>query len=347
MGEISVLGGGSWGTALACHLAGQGKIVQLLFRRPEMAERVARTRENETYLPGYALPRTVRVTADPRVALEGATLVLVVTPARGIDRAAGWLKTIGSARPAIVSCTKGIRADSLETPKRTLSKALPGLADRMAVLSGPTFARDLARGDPSAAVVAAADPALAREVQSAVSGGSLRLYTNPDPRGVELAGALKNVIAIAAGVVDGLGYGSNTTAALITRGLAEIMRLGTALGGQAATFMGLAGLGDLVLTCTGALSRNRGVGLELGRGRLLEEIVGETRMVAEGIATAGAARRLANREHVDMPIVEQVAAILFEGRRPADALAVLLARGLKAEAHHRGGKGTGHRPPVC
>jgi glycerol-3-phosphate dehydrogenase (NAD(P)+) len=331
MTDVAVLGGGSWGTALAAHLAGLGRSTTLLFRRADLARSVHESRENAVYLPGFRLPAQVHVTADAAEALAGAPIVLVVTPVKGLDLAISWIRPHALAEAAIVSCAKGIRAASLETPTAVLARECPERAGRLAVLSGPTFARELVRRDPTAAVVAARDRDLARQVQACVAGGPFRLYTNDDPRGVELAGALKNVIALAAGVVEGLGYGANTTAALITRGLTEVSRLGVVLGGAPATFVGLAGMGDLVLTCTGQLSRNRTVGRELGRGRSLQEIVGGMKMVAEGVSTAEAARRLARQVDVEMPIVEQVTAVLFEGRRPADALRTLLARELKEE----------------
>ncbi len=331
MADLAILGAGSWGTSLAVHAARQGLAVRLLFRRSDAAATAAATRVNSDYLPDAPLPDQVLVTADPATALAGVDLALVVTPVKGLDLAARWLAEHARERVVVVTCAKGIREPDLETPTRVLAAALPALARRLAVLSGPTFARELVRGDPTAAVVAAHDLGLARQVQERLSGGALRLYTNEDVRGVELAGALKNVIALAAGVVEGLGYGSNTTAALITRGLAEVTRLGLALGGRPSTFAGLAGMGDLVLTCTGALSRNRTVGRELGRGRSLAEITSSMKMVAEGVSTAAAAHRLAARHGVEMPIVEQVAAILFHGQSPAVALAELLARQLREE----------------
>jgi glycerol-3-phosphate dehydrogenase (NAD(P)+) len=326
MSEIAVLGGGSWGTALACHIAALGHSVSLLFRRPDAARSVRSRRENERYLPGFRLPDGVVVTAEPGAALAEATLVLVVTPVRGLDLALEWIRRHTLPSAVIVSCAKGIQPDSLETPLAILAREMPERAPFLAVLSGPTFARELARGDPTAAVVAAAEEEIARRVQERMTGGPFRLYTTDDPLGVELAGALKNVIALAAGVVEGIGFGANTTAALITRGLTEVTRLGVTLGGAPATFAGLAGMGDLVLTCTGSLSRNRSVGKELGRGRSLEEVLAGMEMVAEGVSTARAARTLARRAGIEMPIVEQVAAVLFEGRRPGEAIDALLAR---------------------
>jgi glycerol-3-phosphate dehydrogenase (NAD(P)+) len=331
MTDIAVLGGGSWGTALACHLARQGHGARLLFRSTAAAETVAARRVNEPYLPGVRLPSAVEVTSDPVRALEGVSLVLVVTPVKGLDLAASWIESHAPSGVPLVSCAKGLRPDTRQTPLGWLAARHPDRASQLAVLSGPTFAQELARGDPSAAVIASRDAGVAARVQAIVTGGSFRLYTNDDPFGVEIAGALKNIMALAAGMVDGLGYGSNTLAALITRGLSEMTRLGTALGGAPSTFAGLAGMGDLVLTCTGGWSRNRRVGQELAKGQALEAIVAGMRMVAEGVVSTEVARDLARQHAVEMPIVEQVAAILFEGRHPARALAALLARDPREE----------------
>ena len=331
MSEIAILGAGSWGTALAIHAAKRGQAVRLLFRSREAAQEAARSRENRAYLPGLPLPEGIQPTADPAAALRDAALVLVVTPVKGLELAAEWLQCASPPDIPVVSCAKGIRVETLETPTAYLARRLPGRAGRLVVLSGPTFALELAQGHPSAAVVASRDREMARQVQQAMTGGPLRLYVNADPLGVELAGAVKNVMALAAGVIDGLGYGTNTSAALITRGLSEITRLAVAAGAAPSTLSGLAGLGDLVLTCTGSLSRNRSVGRQLGEGRSLPEITAGMKMVAEGVSTTRAALSLARRHGVEMPIVEQMAAILFEGRSPADAVAALLARALKDE----------------
>ncbi|MFQ5767135.1 MAG: NAD(P)H-dependent glycerol-3-phosphate dehydrogenase [Acidobacteriota bacterium] len=328
---MAVLGAGSWGTALAQHLARRGNRVHLLFRNPDAAQQSAAERENKPYLPGVQLDRGLIPTADPDEALRGAQLVLVVTPVKGLGLAATWLEDRARPEIPVVSCAKGLTPASLETPLMILARSLPDRRHHLAVLSGPSFARELAREHPTAAVVAAHDPGLARQVQSLMTGGAFRLYTNDDPRGVELAGALKNVIALAAGMVDGLGYGSNTAAALMTRGLTEITRLGVALGGAPSTFAGLAGMGDLVLTCTGRASRNRQVGRDLAQGHSLREILSRTPMVAEGVPTTRAAARLGGRMGVELPIAEQMEAILFQGRSPRRALEVLLARDPREE----------------
>lgn len=341
MSEIAVLGAGSWGTALALHASGLGHGVRLMFRTAKAARQAAQCRENRTYLPGMRLPEKVAITSDAGEALSGADLVLVVTPVKGLDLAVEWLARGHDARAPVVSCAKGITTDGLETPTALLARLRPECESRLAALSGPTFAVELARGHPTAAVVASRDLEVARHVQSMLAGGSLRLYTNLDLPGVELAGALKNVMALAAGVVDGLGYGANTSAALITRGLSEMTRLATAAGAASSTLSGLAGLGDLILTCTGALSRNREVGRQLGRGRSLAEVIEGMQMVAEGVSTTRAALCLAERYGVEMPIAEQMAAILFEEQRPADAVAALLARALKEEDRSGGASPSG------
>ncbi len=332
MAEVAVLGGGSWGTSLAIHAAVCGHQVKLLFRDGERAAQVKAAGVNTTYLPGTALPPAVKVTADPGEAMAGADLILVVTPVKGLDQAVSWLRSHGTAPVPVVSCCKGIRMESLETPLQALARLLPDMAPRLSVLSGPTFAVELARGDPTAAVVAGADPAMISRAQSLLSGGAFRVYTSEDALGVELAGALKNVMALAAGIVRGLGFGANTTAALITRGLAEMSRLGVHMGGLPATFAGLAGLGDLVLTCTSTLSRNQNVGVELGKGRALADILAGMQMVAEGVPTTRSAYQLARREGVEMPLLEQMHQVLFKGQAPRRALEALLARELREEA---------------
>lgn len=332
MKNLAIIGGGSWGTALAIVLAPRFERVRLWVFEADLAARMAETRENEIFLPGFRLPSRVEVTNDLGTALEGASVVLGVMPshhARGLYRAMVPYVEPGMA---FVSATKGIENGTLlrmsEVVEQTLSERF---MPRVAALSGPTFAREIARGDPAAVVVASRDSDLATAIQQVFSGPSLRLYRNSDIVGVELAAALKNVIAIGAGIVTGLGLGNNTLAALITRGLAEITRLAVACGGQPRTLAGLAGLGDLVLTCHGALSRNRMVGLELARGRTLADITGSMRMVAEGIQTTFAAMDLASRHGVEMPITGQMYAILRDGRPPVEAVRDLMERTLKEE----------------
>jgi len=329
----AVLGAGSWGTALALHLARTGTSTRLWARDAASADRLQRERQNEVYLPGHRFPDGLEVTGRLAEALDGAGLVLLVVPAQ-------WSRAVyRDAAPHLdpaadlVIASKGIEQDSLLVLSDVLGQAAGEAAGRRAaILSGPSFAAEVARGDPTAVVLAATEPGATERVQAILSRSNVRVYRNADRVGVELAGALKNVVAIATGIAEGLGFGSNTRAALITRGLAEMSRLGTRLGGRPATFAGLAGAGDLILTCTGALSRNRSVGLEVGRGRRLDDVLAGMRMVAEGVATTRGAVLLARRTGVDMPIVERVHAVLFEGLDARDAVTGLLARPLKEEA---------------
>ncbi len=329
--RAAVLGAGSWGTALALHLARSGTETALWARNPRTAEVLRAERENRDYLPGHRLPDAMAITSDLPRALKGAGLVLFVVPAQGSRAIFRQAAPDLERKSDLVIASKGIEQESLLRLSEVLGSEIGGAGRRTTVLSGPSFAAEVARGDPTAIVVAGVSEAATRRVQQALSSGPLRLYRNSDLVGVELAGALKNVIAIATGIVEGIGFGSNTRAALITRGLAEIARLGTALGGQSATFAGLAGAGDLILTCTGGLSRNRAVGVDIGRGRRLEEILAGMRMVAEGVPTARAAVALGRRTRVDLPIARQVCEVLFEGRSPREAVAHLLARPLKEE----------------
>ena len=340
MSRVAVVGAGSWGTALALHLADRaGHEVVLWARRTETADAIERARENNVYLPGHRLPPGVVVTGDLGAALKGAAFVFFVTPVQASRTV--YRQAIGHLEPGadLVIASKGIEEGSLSRPSEILDGELaairPGAGAgrfRVCVLSGPSFALEVARGDPAAVVVASADQEAAGRVQEALSAGALRAYRNADVAGVELAGALKNVVAIATGIAEGIGFGANTRAALITRGLAEIARLGTTLGGRGATFAGLAGMGDLVLTCTGVLSRNRSVGVEIGRGRPLDGILAGMRMVAEGVATTRAVVALARRHQIEMPIANKVHEVLFEGRAPRQAVHDLLARPLRDEA---------------
>lgn len=290
------------------------------------------SRENEVYLPGLRIPERVEIVCELGAALEGAEVVLGVMPSHVARGLYGQMLPFLEPAMVFVSATKGLEGGTLmrmsEVIRQVVGQKFP---PRIAVLSGPTFAREVARGEPTALVIASADQELAGTVQKAFSGPTFRPYRNADPVGVELAASLKNIIAIGAGICRSLGLGSNTIAALVTRGLAEITRLAVAMGGQPATLAGLAGLGDLVLTCTGELSRNRQVGIELGRGRKLEEIVGSMRMVAEGINTTYAAVELGARYGIDLPIVQQMHAILRFGRPPREAIRELMERSLKGE----------------
>lgn len=326
--KVAVVGGGSWGTTLAAHLVRIGHEATLIVRDARRRDELAAGRENPRYLPGVVLPDALRIECGFETA-RGAAMVVVAIPSESFRGVCRSLAPALAARPALVSATKGLEVDTLRRMSEVASEEAPGL--EVAVLSGPSFALEVAQGQPTAVVVASAHAAVAEAVQQAFANPTFRVYSSDDVVGVELAGALKNVIAIAAGIVDGLGYGQNTVAALITRGLAEIGRLGVALGGRAETFSGLAGLGDLVLTATGSLSRNRKLGRVLGAGRSLDEAVRETVMVAEGVRTTRAACALAERARIEMPIAEQMRAVLYEGRSPREAVDALMIRSLKRE----------------
>ncbi len=322
--NLTIIGAGSWGTALSIVLSPRFDRIRLWVYEADLAERICATRENDIYLPGFKIPANVEVTRQ----LEGSEFVLGVMPSHHARR----LYSEGRFDPSttFISATKGIEQTTLLRMSEVMRDALP-FTPRIAVLSGPTFAREVARGEPAAVVIASDDLEIAEQVQAAFSGPTFRLYTNSDTIGVEIGAALKNVIAIGAGVCQGLGLGNNTLAALITRGLAEITRLAVAMGGKPKTLAGLAGLGDLVLTCSGDLSRNRKVGIELSKGRSAAEIAGSMRMVAEGIETCDAAVALGRKFRVDLPITEQMHALLHGSTTPREALQRLLERSLKGE----------------
>lgn len=330
MTRLAVIGAGSWGTALAIVLARRFDEVRLWVHEPDLARRIEAARENAAFLPGLPLPGNVAATHDIARAVAGADVALGVMPSK-FARAV-WAAASPHLEPATaaVSATKGLETGSLLRISEVIGETA-GAGRRVAVLSGPTFAREVARGDPAAMVIASGDAELAASIQRQFSGPLLRLYTSADPVGVEVGAALKNVVAIAAGVCVGLGLGSNALAALITRGLAEMSRLAIAMGGRAATLAGLAGLGDLVLTCTGELSRNRAVGMELAKGRGIAEIVESMPMVAEGVDTTAAAVELARRYNAAMPIAFQMDRILRGECPPARALRELMERSLKEE----------------
>jgi glycerol-3-phosphate dehydrogenase (NAD(P)+) len=323
--RLAIVGGGSWGTALAIAMASRFERIQLLVHEPSVAYTIETSRANVVYLPGFLLPSHVEAATGDDA--RGADLVLGVMPSQFARAVYGGLQ-LDPGVP-IVSATKGIERGTLLRVSEIIAETKPG--HPMAVLSGPTFAREIARGDPAAVVIASADTDLAATVQAALHTPQLRFYTNEDVTGVEIGASLKNVIAIAAGVVEGLGLGNNTRAALITRGLAEITRLAVASGGQAKTLAGLAGLGDLVLTCTGDLSRNRGVGLALASGKPLSEILASTPMVAEGVETTDAALALADRLGVEVPITAEVGRILRGECSPGEAIRSLMDRSPKRE----------------
>ena len=330
---VAILGAGSWGTALAVHCARVGHHVRLWGRDEALMDEIARTRENAAYLPGIPIDDRVMATSSLETAIDDAPIVIAAVPSHGmrhvLRRAAPHL------RPGVVlvSATKGLETDSLDRMSQVMAEEAG--ADRpIAVLSGPSFALEVARGLPTAVVVASADAGTATRVQDSLKGPALRLYGSDDVTGVEFGGALKNVIAIAAGVVEGLGIGHNAMAALITRGLVEMSRLACAEGSRRDTLAGLSGLGDLVLTCTGDLSRNRRVGIELGRGRALDEILSPMKMVAEGVRTTGAALALGARHGVELPLAAQMSAVL-DGRTTArEAVEVLMLRPQRSETDH-------------
>jgi len=327
--RIAVLGAGNWGTALSLLLAGKGNEVSLWAFDPEQAAQIARTRENP-FLPGYILPEAIDVTTSiPEAVREAAAVVFVVRS----EGAAEIARVLGESLPAgipVISATKGLIGEECRTMSEVLDTAL-SRRNPVAALSGPNIAAEIARGIPTATVVASKDGETARFGQDLFMTPSLRVYTNSDVVGVEVAGALKNVIAIAAGICDGLGFGDNTKAALLTRGLAEITRLGTRMGAEQATFMGLAGIGDLIVTCASPLSRNHRVGIGLGKGGRLDDVLAEVGQVAEGVPTTRTAYRLARRMEVPMPITEEMHRVLFEGKDPRTAVADLMHREPKGE----------------
>ena len=330
MSRIAVIGAGAWGTALSIVLArNNAHKVRLWAYEAEVRESIDKRRQNEMFLPGCEIPAAVSAT-NQWEDLRDAELVVSVMPShhcrRLFTQAAPFLKS----DTLIVSATKGVENDTLLRMSEVIAEVVTqkrGFTPRVGALSGPSFAKEVARGDPTAVAIASTDTELALRVQREFSDPAFRVYTNDDVAGVELGGSLKNVIAIAAGVCDGLGLGHNTVAALITRGLAEITRLVTACGGRRETMLGLAGVGDLVLTCTGGLSRNRTVGVELGKGRRLDDVIaGMHGMVAEGVLTTNAARALAQKQSIEMPITEQMFQILHDGKSPRDAIRELMTR---------------------
>lgn len=328
----AVVGAGSWGTALAVQIGRRDQPVRLWARDAALAATITATRENPRYLPGVRLPDGVLVTGDSLEALGGADLVIMAVPSHFARGALAPMAAGIAPGAALLSATKGLEPGTALRMSELLTELLPGHA--VGALSGPSFAREVALGKPAALVVASTEASVARRLQERLTAPAFRLYTNRDLVGVELGGALKNVMAIATGLSDGAGLGESARAALITRGLAEIGRLALAMGGQAATLAGLAGLGDLVLTCTGSQSRNHRLGLAVARGQTLEQAEASTPMVAEGVRTVASARALAARAGVSMPLCDEVAAVLFEGKPVKDALASLLAREPRPEEEY-------------
>ncbi len=326
--KLAILGAGSWGTALSVVLAPRFDRIGLWVYEEDLAQRMSASRANDVFLPGFRLQANVFPTSSLSAALESAEIVIGVVPSHHLRSVFTQAAPYFTDAMVFVSAAKGIETQSLLRMSQVLEEVV---GPRIAVLSGPTFAREIAKGEPAAVVISSTKPHLAERVQGVFSGPTFRLYTNNDPIGVEVGASLKNVIAVGAGICSGLGLGNNTMAALITRGLAEITRLAVAMGGKSATLAGLAGLGDLVLTCTGDLSRNRQLGIELARGRQLQEVLGSTRMVAEGVQTTYAAAELAAKYAIEMPITEQMYQVLRMGKNPRDALRELMERALKRE----------------
>ncbi|GBD33368.1 Glycerol-3-phosphate dehydrogenase [NAD(P)+] [bacterium HR33] len=327
--KIGVVGAGSWGTTLAHLLAGSGHEVRIWAREPEVVEAINRTHENSLFLPGAPLAASLLAYSELEPVVSGAELIVSAAPSHAVRAVSRQMKRWLRGSPIVVSVSKGLEPGSLETMTAVLQEELGELP--VVALSGPSFAQEVYQKQPTAVVAASADWSAAETVQRAFSNGYFRVYTSGDVLGVQLGGALKNVIAIAAGILEGMGLGNNPRAALITRGLAEMTRLGEAMGADPATFAGLAGMGDLILTATGALSRNRSLGVEIGKGRKLEEVLRERRTVAEGVNTARAAVELASRVGVELPIAAQVEQVLFQGKEPRRAIADLMERELKAE----------------
>jgi len=330
--RIAVVGGGSWGTAFAALQANRHGEIPLWVREEEVCSEIRESRENRLFLPGIPVPGGVRPTTSLEEALAGRTIVAFAVPSHHLRSVAAAAAPFLAPGASLVSLAKGLENESLLRMTEVLAQAAPAYSARTAVLSGPTFAREVAAGKPAGAVLASSDPELAVRLQEALSGKRFRVYAGTDVTGVELGGALKNVMAIAVGICDGLGLGHNARAALITRGLAELARLGVALGADPLTFQGLAGVGDLVLTCTGDLSRNRTLGLRLGKGENLADITASTPMVAEGVKTTRSARGLSRREGVEMPITEEIYEVLYNSKDAMQALKALMSRSPKKES---------------
>ena len=326
--KIAVLGAGAWGTALAVSLAARHE-VHLWTRNPAQCAEMAEERANRRYLPGFPFPDALRIELKLEQALDQADMALVVVPTAGFRQVVRQFSELGAKMPLVWAC-KGFEAGTAKLPHQVVAEELGGKA-RCGVLSGPSFAQEVAKGLPTALTLASHDEPFAHAMALELHSPRLRVYSSPDVVGVEVGGAVKNVMAIAAGISDGMGYGYNARAALITRGLAEIGRLGVAMGGRPETFMGLTGAGDLILTCTGDLSRNRTVGLRLARGEKLEAILGDLGHIAEGVNSAAEVMRLARNMDVEMPITRAVCQVLFEGLPPGKAVEGLLNREPRAE----------------
>lgn len=336
MGKIAVMGAGSWGTAFAMVCCDAGEDVQLWARRESVAQEIHTQHRNSAYLGEVELPSTLRATADPLEALHAAEVVVVGVPSHALRRCLLDWRAAAPRDAIYVSLIKGVELDTRQRASEVIREVLDLPYDRVAVLSGPNLAGECARRLPSASVAASSEAAVTKRIQTMSHTGYFRVYTNPDTVGVEVGGAVKNPLALAAGIADGMGFGDNTKAMLITRGLAEMSRLGVAHGGNPLTFSGLAGMGDLVVTCTSTQSRNRYVGEQLGKGRSLEEIVNAMSMVAEGVRSSKALAGLARDHGVEMPIVEHVVKVVHEGLDVADMVRSLMGREPKPEFHGLG-----------
>ena len=328
--KVAVIGAGSWGTAVAA-IACRNTTTVLWARRPELAADIQANHRNSDYLPDFALPDALLATSSLEEAVTGAGVIVMGVPSHGFRDILTQVAGHADADASVISLAKGVEQGTLKRMTEVIADVMP--AHRAGVLTGPNLAKEILAGFPAASVVAFEDDTVCVELQSVFSTDVFRVYRNSDVVGCEVAGALKNVMAIASGMADGMGFGDNTRAALITRGLAELSRLGIALGGDPLTFSGLAGMGDLVATCISKQSRNRFVGEQLGRGRTIEEITAEMNMVAEGVKTSSAVLELARRHDIEMPIAEQVVAVLYEGKAAADVIPALMSRSAKAELY--------------
>jgi len=331
-GRVAVIGAGSWGTALAISLAESGHSTVMWARRQEAADRMNETRHNPRYLPDAVIPESLVITHDLHRVVENADVWLIAVPSQGVRHVAEKLACHFSPDVLLVSVAKGIENGTLMTTSEVMLDAFPGATpDRIGVLYGPSHAEEVAQHSPTTVVAASSSVATAEVIQDIFMTPTLRVYVNTDLRGVEIAGSVKNVLAIAAGISDGVGYGDNAKAAILTRGLSEIKRLGVAMGAREGTFGGLAGIGDMVVTCMSTLSRNRNLGFAIGQGKSLEEVQKEMTMVAEGVRTTASVMELAERLNVEMPITSAVHSILFEGVPPAEAVRQLMMRSAKQE----------------
>jgi glycerol-3-phosphate dehydrogenase (NAD(P)+) len=330
--NASVIGAGSWGSAFARYL-GQIRIpTRLWVREEDIFRELAETRENKTFLPGFSFPRTVGFSNNIREAVLSGDILFIAVPSHFCRSVYSRIAPFLQDGQIVVSLTKGIDQKSLKRMSQVMDEIFrPHARPHLAVLSGPSFARDVAAGHPTALVVASRDPETARTIQRLISSLTIRVYTSTDVTGVEIAGALKNVIAIAAGIVDAMDFGLNSRAALITRGLVEITEIGLSIGASKKTFSGLAGIGDLVLTCTGELSRNHFVGYQLGKGKSLDAILSRMKMVAEGVHTTVSARRLSRAQGIEMPITNQIYQVLYKNKPARKALQDLMSRALREE----------------